>query len=157
MKSVNRFYAFVAVLLIFISSVAMTGCKRFLDTQAQGSYNLDNYPYPGGSGPYDQFIFAAYNDLRSFNVHSQSYISAMFRSDDADKGSTPADGGANAIDMDNFPVQPSNGFCNTLWVGNYALINKCNTTIIQVVNNKEIVDPNQVKAKTIAKKKLIMA
>jgi len=157
MKSVNRFYAFVAVLLIFISSVAMTGCKRFLDTQAQGSYNLDNYPYPGGSGPYDQFIFAAYNDLRSFNVHSQSYISAMFRSDDADKGSTPADGGANAIDMDNFPVQPSNGFCNTLWVGNYALINKCNTTIIQVVNNKEIVAPDQVKAQTIAEAKFIRA
>ena len=149
--------ALVLFVLITTGTITMTGCKNFLDTQAQGSYNLDNYPYPGGSGPYDQFIFAAYNDLRSFNVHSQSYISAMFRSDDAEKGSTPADGGANAIDMDNFPVQPSNGFCNTLWVGNYALINKCNITISQVVNNAAIVAPDQIKAQTIAEAKFIRA
>jgi hypothetical protein len=157
MKSLNKIHALVLLVLITIGSVTLTGCKNFLDTNAQGSYNLDNYPYPGGSGPYDQFIFAAYNDLRSFNVHSQSYISAMFRSDDADKGSTPADGGANAIDMDNFPVQPSNGFCNTLWVGYYALINKCNITISQVVNNAAIVAPDQVKSQTIAEAKFIRA
>jgi len=157
MKSLNKMNALVLFVLITTGTITMTGCKNFLDTQAQGSYNLDNYPYPGGSGPYDQFIFAAYNDLRSFNVHSQSYISAMFRSDDAEKGSTPADGGANAIDMDNFPVQPSNGFCNTLWVGNYALINKCNITISQVVNNAAIVAPDQIKAQTIAEAKFIRA
>jgi starch-binding outer membrane protein, SusD/RagB family len=157
MKSLNKIHALVLLVLITIGSVILTGCKSFLDTNAQGSYNLDNYPYPGGSGPYDQFIFAAYNDLRSFNVHSQSYISAMFRSDDADKGSTPADGGANAIDMDNFPVQPSNGFCNTLWVGYYALINKCNITISQVVNNAAIVAPDQIKSQTIAEAKFIRA
>lgn len=157
MQSLNKIHALVLLVLITAGTITMTGCKNFLDTNAQGSYNLDNYPYPGGSGPYDQFIFAAYNDLRNFNVHSQSFISAMFRSDDADKGSTPADGGANAIDMDNFPVQPSNGFCNTLWVGNYALINKCNITISQVVNNAAIVAPDQVKAQTIAEAKFIRA
>ncbi|MBN8673874.1 MAG: RagB/SusD family nutrient uptake outer membrane protein [Chitinophagales bacterium] len=158
MKSFNKFYTVVVLLLISSSIVTVTGCKKFLDTQAQGSYNLENYPYPGGSGPYDQFIFAAYNDLRSFNVHSQSFITASsIRSDDADKGSTPADGGANAIDMDNFPVQPSNGFCNTLWTGYYALINKCNTTISQVVNNAAIVAPAQIKDQTIAEAKFIRA
>jgi hypothetical protein len=158
MKSFYKYSGIVAGLLLIISTVAITGCKKFLDTNAQGTYNLDNYPYPGGSGPYDQFIFAAYNDLRSFNVHSQSFIAAAsIRSDDADKGSTPADGGANAIDMDNFPVQPSNGFCNTLWIGYYALINKCNTTISQVVNNREIVATDQVKAQTIAEAKFIRA
>lgn len=104
------------LLLTVLAAGMLTGCKRFLDTERQGAYDADNYPYPGGSGPYDQFIFAAYNDLRSFNVHSQSFIAATsIRSDDADKGSTPADGGANAIDMDNFPVAASNGFANTLW------------------------------------------
>lgn len=156
MKSLNKVYGIVSVVLIITIVVSQSGCKRFLDTDAQGSYNLDDYPYPGGSGPYDQFIFAAYNDLRQFNVHSQSFITASsIRSDDADKGSTPADGGANAIDMDNFPVQPSNGFCNTLWIGYYALINKCNTTISQVVNNVAIVAPDPVKSQTIAEAKFI--
>lgn len=157
MKSLHKCFGTVAWLLIVSGALMISGCKKFLDTQAQGSYNLDNYPYPGGSGPYDQFLFAAYNDLRSFNVHSQSFISASFRSDDADKGSTPADGGANAKDMDMFPVQTSNGFCNTLWVGNYALISKCNSTITQVANNKEIVAPDQVKNQTIAEAKFMRA
>lgn len=158
MRSLNKIPGIITLVIILISTVAITGCKKFLDTKAQGSYNLDNYPYPGGSGPYDQFIFAAYNDLRSFNVHSQSFIAATgFRSDDADKGSTPADGGANAIDMDNFPVQPSNGYCNTLWTGYYALINKCNTTISQVVNNAGIIATDPIKNQTIAEAKFIRA
>jgi starch-binding outer membrane protein, SusD/RagB family len=158
MKSLNKISGIAAMVLIIFGAAVATGCKKFLDTKAQGSYNLDNYPYPGGSGPYDQFVFAAYNDLRSFNVHSQSFITATsIRSDDADKGSTPADGGANAIDMDNFPVQPSNGFCNTLWTGYYALINKCNTTISQVANNSAIVAPDVIKSQTIGEAKFIRA
>lgn len=141
--------------VLIISSI---GCKKILDTDAQGSYNQENYPYPGGSGPYDQYIFGAYNDLRSFNVHSQSFITATsIRSDDADKGSTPADGGANAIDMDNFPVTPSNGFCNTLWTGYYGFITKCNSTIYEVNNNKNIVASDAIKAQTIAEAKFLRA
>lgn len=146
------------LLLTILAAGMLTGCKRFLDTERQGAYDADNYPYPGGSGPYDQFIFAAYNDLRSFNVHSQSFITATsIRSDDADKGSTPADGGANAIDMDNFPVAASNGFCNTLWTGYYSLINKCNTTIKEVNTNTNIVATDAIKQQTIGEAKFIRA
>jgi hypothetical protein len=158
MKSFNKITIILSAVLLLLSSTFISGCKRFLDTQAQGSYNLENYPYPGGSGPYDQFVFAAYNELRSFNLHSQSFITATsIRSDDADKGSTPADGGANAITMDDFPVLPSNGFTNTLWVGNYTLINRCNTTITQVVNNTGIVAPDDIKLQTIAEAKFMRA
>jgi hypothetical protein len=146
------------LLLTVLAAGMLTGCKQFLDTERQGAYDADNYPYPGGSGPYDQFIFAAYNDLRSFNVHSQSFITATsIRSDDADKGSTPADGGANAIDMDNFPVAASNGFCNTLWTGYYSLINKCNTTIKEVNTNTNIVASDAIKQQTIGEAKFIRA
>lgn len=146
------------LLLTILAAGMLTGCKRFLDTERQGAYDADNYPYPGGSGPYDQFVFAAYNELRSFNVHSQSFIAATsIRCDDADKGSTPADGGANAIDMDNFPVAASNGFANTLWVGYYALINKCNSTIKEVNTNTIIVASDQIKQQTIGEAKFIRA
>ena len=143
----------MAIVMLYL----FAGCsKNFLDTNRQGGYDADNYPYPGGSGPYDQFIFGAYNELRSFNVHSQSFITATsIRSDDADKGSTPADGGSNAIDMDNFPVTPSNGFCNTLWLGYYSLINKCNSTIKEVNTNTLIVAPDAIKNQTIAEAKFM--
>ncbi len=146
------------LLLALLALGLLTGCKRFLDTERQGAYDADNYPYPGGSGPYDQFIFAAYNDLRSFNLHSQSFIAATsIRCDDADKGSTPADGGANAIDMDNFPVAASNGFANTLWVGYFGLINKCNSTIKEINTNTNIVASDAIKQQTIGEAKFIRA
>ncbi|NCT94660.1 MAG: RagB/SusD family nutrient uptake outer membrane protein [Chitinophagaceae bacterium] len=159
MKSFNKItgFAFTALLGVCLLTLG-SGCKRFLDTERQGGYDADNYPYPGGSGPYDQFIFGAYNELRSFNLHSQSFITAVsIRSDDADKGSTPADGGANAISMDNFPVLPSNGFCNTLWVGNYALIQRCNSTINEVNTNTTITATDQIKQQTIAEARFMRA
>jgi hypothetical protein len=147
----------IAVMAIVLL-LSVSGCSKFLDTDRQGGYDEENYPYPGGSGPYDQFIFGAYNELRSFNLHSQSYITAIsIRSDDADKGSTPADGGANAISMDNFPVLPSNGFCNTIWLGNYTLINRCNSTIKEVNTNATIVAPDDVKQQTIGEARFLRA
>lgn len=158
MKQVQKTLVKLLPVLLLVASIAfLTSCKKdFLDTSRQGGYDADNYPYPGGSGPYDQFIFGAYNELRSFNVHSQSYITAVsIRSDDADKGSTPADGGANAIDMDNFPVTPSNGFGNTLWLGYYGLINKCNSTIKEVNTNTLIVATDDIKFQTIAEARFL--
>ncbi|HEX5653986.1 MAG TPA: RagB/SusD family nutrient uptake outer membrane protein [Chitinophagaceae bacterium] len=159
MKSLNKMtraacLPVTAILLLCFT----TGCNKILDTERQGGYDAENYPYPGGSGPYDQFIFGAYNELRSFNVHSQSFITATsIRSDDADKGSTPADGGANAATMDNFPVLPSNGFCNTLWIGYYGLINKCNSTIKEVNTNTTIVASDEIKTQTIAEARFLRA
>jgi starch-binding outer membrane protein, SusD/RagB family len=125
----------------FITLVLFSGCKKnFLERQPQGAYTQDTYPYPTGSGPYDTYLFGAYSDLRSFNVHSQSFIAATsIRSDDADKGSTPADGGANALQMDNFPIMPDNGFVNTIWNGYFSLINKSNIALDQIRNNNAIV------------------
>jgi starch-binding outer membrane protein, SusD/RagB family len=138
-------------LLLFFGS-----CKKFLNTERQGEYTLDDFPYPGGAGPYDQFIFGAYNDLRAFDVHVFAFLHATsIRSEDADKGSTPADGGSNAIDMDNFPVSPSNGFANALWLGHYGLIDKCNSTINAVNNNISIDAPAAVKQQTLAEARFL--
>jgi starch-binding outer membrane protein, SusD/RagB family len=148
----------IMALVAFTMVLMFTGCKKFLDTQRQGGYDAENYPYPGGSGPYDQFIFGAYNELRSFNVHVFAFLHATsIRSDDADKGSTPADGGSNAIDMDNFPVSPSNGFCNALWTGYYGLINNCNNTIKEINTNTTIVAPDAIKMQTLGEARFLRA
>lgn len=158
MKSLNKFLQNSWLLLFVIGMLATSGCNKFLDTKAQGTYDLDNYPYPGGSGPYDQFLFGAYNELRAFNLHSQSFITAFsIRSDDADKGSTPTDGGANAMDMDNFPVQAGNGFCNTLWIGNYGLIDKCNTALKSIRDRTDVVATDEVKNQSIGEMRFLRA
>jgi len=154
----NKNKAALLPLLVVVCMLLLTGCKKFLETERQGGYNPEDYPYPSGSGPYDQFIFGAYNQLRSFNLHSQAFIAiTSIRSDDADKGSNTGDGGANAQTMDNFPLSPSNGYCNTFWLGNYSLINACNTTIKEVNTNQLIVSTNAVKQQTIAEAKFLRA
>lgn len=144
------------VFFVLFLIMLFSGCKKLLDTQRQGSYTADDYPYPGGSGPYDQFIFGAYNDLRSYNVHVDGFVVATsIRSDDADKGSTPSDGGSDVISMDNFPVTPSNGRCNALWTGYYGLINKCNSAIAQIDTNKTITSTEEIKLQSKAEVKFL--
>lgn len=152
-KNYNR----TIILLVAIASLA--GCKKdFLDRNPQGQYTQDTYPYPGGSGPYDTYLFGAYSELRTFNVHSQAFITATsIRSDDADKGSTPADGGSNALTMDNFPVLPDNGFANTLWLGYFSMVSKANIAIDQVRNNKDIVATDEVKAQSEGEARFLRA
>jgi starch-binding outer membrane protein, SusD/RagB family len=143
--------------LFAIATIATLGsCKKFLDTARQGEYNEENYPYPGGSGPYDQFILGIYTDLRGYNVHADGFIVATsIRSDDADKGSTASDGGPDVITMDNFPVLTNNGRANALWTGYYGLVNKCNNTLFQVQSNPNIVASEQVKIQASAEARFI--
>ncbi|MFI5452062.1 RagB/SusD family nutrient uptake outer membrane protein [Pedobacter sp. UC225_61] len=142
----------IAICLISISS----GCKNFLDTQKQGEYTSGDYPYPSGSGAYDQYLFGAYNDLRAYGVHSDAFIVATsIRSDDADKGSTASDGGSDVISMDNFPVLANNGRANSLWTGYYALINKCNITLDKIDNDATIIATDAIKTQSRAEAKFI--
>lgn len=135
-----------------------TSCKKFLDTQKQGSYTDDTYPYPGGSGPYDQYIFAAYNNLRAYGVHAFGFIlSTSVRSDDADIGSTPGDGGANVQTFETFPLSPANGIVNGMWVEYYALIDKCNITLNQIETNQDIVATEANKIQTQAEARFLRA
>jgi hypothetical protein len=160
MKQQHNIYRKLPLIVTAVAAIiTVTGCKKdFLDRAPQGQYTAETYPYPGGSGPYDTYLFGVYSELRSFNVHSQSFIAATsIRSDDADKGSTPADGGANAITMDNFPVSPDNGFANTIWTGYFTLISKANIALDQIRNNKDIVATPEVKVQSEAEARFLRA
>ncbi|RDC55068.1 RagB/SusD family nutrient uptake outer membrane protein [Pedobacter chinensis] len=148
----------IVLALIALMIFSSTGCKKFLDTQRQGEYTTEDYPYPAGSGPYDVFLFAAYNDLRSYAVHCTAFfLATSIRSDDADKGSSPTDGGADASSMDLFPVLPSNGFSNGMWTGYYTFISKCNTVLENVSNNTNIVATDAQKTQAQAEARFLRA
>src|SRR5689334_11143858 len=144
-RYINRGYILtIPILVVFLG---ITSCKKdFLDRSPQGSYTQDTYPYPGGSGPYDTYLFGAYSELRQFNVHSQFFIFATsVRSDDADRGSTATDGVPNSSDFDDFPVSPGSTWNNGLWTGYFSFVNKCNIALDQIKNNAAIVATSQVK------------
>jgi len=149
----NLSIAVVAVGLISINS----GCKDFLNTQRQGTYTADDYPYPQGGTPYDTFLFSAYDALRAYNYVSDGFmVVTSIRSDDADKGSTPTDGGADVIAMDNFPAL-TNGRVNSLWTEYFTMINRCNTIIDQVNNNAEIIATPEAKLQAEAEARFLRA
>lgn len=154
---IYRIYKTVTLSVLCVAALTLlAGCEKFLDTQRQGAYTAEDYPYPGGSGPYDQFVFGAYNDLRSYSVHVDAFVVATsIRSDDADKGSTPADGGASVAEMENFPVTSSNGRANSLWTGYYGLINKCNSAIINIDTVQSIVASEAIKLQSKAEARLL--
>lgn len=157
MKKFNKTQRNFGIALMAISLISISsGCRKFLDTQKQGEYTAENYPYPSGSGAYDQYLFGAYNDLRAYGVHVDGFIVATsIRSDDADKGSTPSDGGSDVITMDNFPVLANNGRANALWTGFYALISKCNVTLDKIDNDPTIIATDAIKMQSRAEAKFM--
>jgi hypothetical protein len=146
------------VWLILMISVTFVACKEsFLDRQTQGEYNQNNYPYPGGSGPYDQFINGAYATFRSYDVTVFPFIGAVsIRGDDADKGSTPSDG-ATQLEMDNFTLTSANGLVNGLWNGHIRLVSDCNFVLDRVRNDPNPNTPADLKIDAQAQARFLRA
>ena len=148
-------YLFITI-FITSSFFFLPGCKKnFLDRQPLGQYTSGNYPYPAGSGPYDQFIFSAYASFRTWQTSVFGFVGATsIRSDDADKGSTPADA-PDQIAMDNFStLSPTNGLCNDLWTGYFTAIGNCNLVLSQV-NKDSAGTAESVKALATAEAKFL--
>ena len=110
-------------------AVTMGSCgKDFLERQPQGRFTTETYP----GGQFEQYTYGMYAQLRDYNVHVMPFLAtAGIRSDDADKGSTPADG-ADQKSMDEFTIAPSNGLVKAYYSGLYAGVNKCNLVLQQV-------------------------
>lgn len=131
----------------------LTACKKdFLEREPQSQYTDETYPYPLGAGPFDPAIFGAYSSMRKWGVAAFPLVgSASIRSDDADKGSTPADG-PDQIQMDNFPVTPTNALVNDIWTAHFDVIARCNEILNRVAtDNAPSSAPFKVQAEAEAK------
>ncbi len=105
----------------------LIGCEDFLDREPLGRYTSDTYP----TGGLTQFVYGMYSELRSYGVHAFPFVGiTSITSDDADKGSTPADAPAQ-LELDNFTVTPTNGLVNTFYTAHYTAINKANVVLDQ--------------------------
>ncbi len=124
----------VLMVLLVISS-----CKEdFLDRRPLGRFTDEDIP----AGSFDSKVFAAYAQLRKNGFNHHLYLAIhSFRSDEADKGSTQADGANHGLMYDDFQYDKSNGGIQEYWTDHYALIIAANE-IISDIDSLQLNDPN---------------
>lgn len=119
MKNFNR----IAIVLLTITG--LSACEDFLEREPLGRYTTDTYP----TGGLTQYVYGMYSELRAWGVHAFPFVGiSSITSDDADKGSTPADA-PTQIEFDNFTVVPTNGLVGEFYTGHYTAINKANVVL----------------------------
>jgi starch-binding outer membrane protein, SusD/RagB family len=127
----KKFLYRAAVVITLITVV--TACEDFLDREPLGRYTTDSYP----SGGLTQYVYGMYSELRGWGTAAFPYVGIVsITSDDADKGSTPADAPAQ-IELDNFTVTPTNGLVRDFYRAHYTAINKANLVLQQASLAKE--------------------
>jgi starch-binding outer membrane protein, SusD/RagB family len=124
-------------LKIFIASFLITGTiiscsKDFLDVPLQGKPTTATDPNLAQSlvtGVYNSLLAGEAFGGSGGDVHGISFITATnIISDDAEKGSSPADQ-PNIGAIDNFTHTPTNNFVAALWSGYYSGIAKANQAV----------------------------
>lgn len=103
------------------------GCTDLLDQKPQGEWVEGD----GSGGSFQSDVFTLYARIRGFHVTSGTTALAIhsFRSEDAEKGSTAADGAAHGRMYDDFEYIATNGLIGSYWTGNYEIINLSNKII----------------------------
>ncbi len=151
MKSISYKILFCASLL---SMIIVTSCgKKFLDEPPRGATinDLLNNPQDGSQ----RIIAAVYNRLYDWETHSFAWIGiSSITSDDADKGSSPGDGGGDKIELDGWQISPTNISFNEVWEGNFEGIGRA-CYAIQFLNTMTL--PPADKARYVAEAKFLRA
>lgn len=112
--------------------IAGSGCKRsFLDVPPQGQLTEEQALIDPAAA--EKLVGGVYNTLYfgSFGNTTVGFLWAIANdvaSDDADKGSFPADFGP-AAEIDNFTFNANNFIFNNIWLGHYEAIVRANKAI----------------------------
>jgi hypothetical protein len=135
MKQQNSNYIYRVFFFSTAIILMMAGCKKdYLSVSPEGLLTADdaakdpNIARKLVTGVYNQLYQGGFGN----DVHGIIYCMATdVASDDADKGSTPADQAPEAVGFDNFTsdLNPTNFYVERLWAGHYQAISKANSTL----------------------------
>lgn len=105
-------------------------CKDFLDKVPQGNLTQENFPVTEA----DALLAtnAVYSTLRNWFYHSGGYPILDIMSDDAHKGSNPADQSNNVGPYDDFTMSTSQDGLSRWWSAVYEGIKRANVVIEKV-------------------------
>lgn len=127
----HYFYILTASLLL----LTWSACNDLLEQAPQGKWTEED----AKGGGFESAVFDIYAKLRGFHITSGNTAFAIhsFRSEDAEKGSTAADGSAFAAMFDDFDYNSGNGAIGSYWTENYAIIHAANNVIEDIENSTE--------------------
>lgn len=116
------------------ASFALTSCNDFLDRSPQGQFTEDDNP----NALVDGKIYNVYTMMRNYNITAgiPAFAIEVFRSEDAEKGSTVSDGSDVAEMYDDFVYTPTNGLLGAYWNQNYAVIFQCNDILTSIAETE---------------------
>ena len=133
-------------------AVGLAGCDDFLSTEPRGQLTTAQYFTTQQHAV--EATNATYSHLRDWSVHVFSWIGMTdIASDDANKGSTPADA-ADQLAMDDLAWDAGNGNFSTTWNGYYQGIYRANQAI---TNIPDIEMDEALQARLIGENKFLRA
>jgi hypothetical protein len=131
---------------------AVAGCNDFLSTEPRGELTTANFFTTEDHAI--QATNATYNMLRAWPVHVFAWLGLTdIVSDDATKGSTPADAGF-LQDLDDLNFDPGNIAFSTVWEGYYQGIYRAN---VAIQNIPRVQGDEALKARLIGENKFLRA
>jgi hypothetical protein len=126
------------IIILIVAAIALAGCSDFLDIRTEGFLPSSGIDY---SKPENIFlpVSAAYASMRLQEGEAQNYIAVLeVPSDDADKGSSEADG-PTVAEFDNFTYGPGNNHISAVWTIFYNIVSAANYAIESMDLYKEAI------------------
>ncbi|MGV3539439.1 MAG: RagB/SusD family nutrient uptake outer membrane protein [Rufibacter sp.] len=149
MKKITKY---TSIALLGSLTLTTLSCDDFLDRQPLGRYTTETYP----AGGLTQYVYGMYSDLRAWGVHAFAFVGiTSITSDDADKGSTPADA-PDQLALDNFNILPNNGLITDFYRSHYTAISKSNIVLEQAELFKNSITPEDY-ATSVAEARFVRA
>jgi starch-binding outer membrane protein, SusD/RagB family len=123
MKRVNIFFCLFALVCTTLSCG-----KNFLEEPSRTVTidDLINNPQNGA----ERILGAVYNRLYDWETHGFSWVGlSSITSDEAEKGSSPGDSGADKIELDAWTINPTNLSFNEFWEGHFEGVGRATNAI----------------------------
>jgi hypothetical protein len=110
---------------------ALSACEKFLDEPPQGAITEEAIRTTPSAA--EDLVTGVYNALWDGDVHGFNYVGVTnIPSDDADKGSSPADGATSFGRLDNLDMDASVGILNNVWSGYYRSLARANQALDKI-------------------------
>lgn len=120
-------YRILILLFTLVVVLVTPGCKKFLEKQPQGILTQEQFPQSASDAL--QATNAVYEALRDWYYHSGGYPILDIMSDDARKGSNPADQGSTVGPYDSFRITPTQDGLDRWWNALYVGVRRANVVI----------------------------
>ena len=132
--------------------LGLFGCDDFLTTEPKAQLTTENFFTTAAQA--EQATNATYAMLRNWSVHVFAYLGMTdIASDDATKGSVPADAGF-LLEMDNLTFDAGNNTFRGTWNGYYQGIYRAN---VAIANIPEIDMNETLRSRLVAENKFLRA